>query len=117
MALTLMQRIVNLILLVKSFQMSTDFADHRFRLHTEQLLGVILICGAFFKRLPGASSKFAAQVTLFEKLGWFVSQESCDVFLQGMQAAGVMSGGGSSYEPQQVRKYSRSVKICSLPRN
>merc|ERR1719305_1174191 len=46
----------------------------------------------------------AQQVTLFEKLGWFVSQESCDVFLQGMQAAGVMSGGGSSYEPQQVKR-------------
>ena len=36
---------------------------------------------------------------------WFVSQESCDVFLQGMQAAGVMSGGGSSYEPQQGRNH------------
>lgn len=52
----------------------------------------------------------AQQVTLFEKLGWFVSQESCTRFMEGMKAAQAMGGGGSvamsSYDagPQQMKR-------------
>merc|ERR1719174_1065342 len=47
------------------------------------------------------------------KAGWFVSQESCEVFMQGMAAAQAMSGGApaasaqtSSYSagPQQMKR-------------
>jgi hypothetical protein len=57
---------------------------------------------------PSFLPKDAQQVNLFDEAGWFVSQASCERFLEGMRAAQLLSGGAetSSYDagPQQMKR-------------